>query len=378
MRIVRTASGAAAPAPRLCTPSADGVQPEHPCQWWYWSGQLRAASGRRYGFQLAFFAAEAVRGLLWGQMAHWAVVDLDGGAFRSGSRVWLGAPRRIEGRFALACPGASATGGDGLDHLRLDLGDRSLDLRLRGEQVVPHYDGLRHDYAFGGYTYYYSRPKMRAVGELRRGDIRESACGDVWFDRQYGALSSALLEGWQWFSAHLDDGQQLMIFHFNGAASERFACVVDAAGRTRWLGPDAVRIEPLLRWQSPRSGVDYPCAWRVRTDAHDLEVRTRVRAQEMNGARWLGPVYWEGACDVSGSHRGVAYVELLGSLAASLVRAVQHPTAALALATASGRLARLFPSLRPTFPAEPLTFPGRPRRAAEASEDMSLRSGASS
>ena len=45
----------------LATPSADGVQPEHPSQWWYWSGQLRGASGHRYGFQLAHFTAEAVR-----------------------------------------------------------------------------------------------------------------------------------------------------------------------------------------------------------------------------------------------------------------------------------------------------------------------------
>lgn len=47
-------------------------------------------------------------------------------------------------------------------------------------------------------------------------------------------------------------------------------------------------------------------------------------AQEMNSATWLGPVYWEGACTVTGSHRGVAYVELLGSLAPpALARAVR-------------------------------------------------------
>lgn len=361
MRILRPASGAAsAPDLPLHTPSADGVQPGHPCQWWYWSGQLRGASGRRYGFQLAFFAAEAVRGILWGQMAHWALVDLGRGEFRSGSRVWLGAPRRVEGRFELACPGgAAACGGDGLDRLRLDLGACALDLSVRGAVVVPHYDGRRRDYAFGGYTYYYSRPRMHASGELRRDGARERVVGDVWFDRQYGDLSSALVEGWQWFSAHLDDGQQLMIFRFNRAASERFAAIVDPSGAARWLGPDAVRIEPLARWRSPRSGVDYPCAWRVRTDAHDLEVYTRLRGQEMNGRGWLGPVYWEGACEVSGSHRGAAYVELLGSLAWPLAQAVRHPTAALALATAAGRAAPLVAPLRPTFPEDPaMSAPG--------------------
>ena len=394
---MRTASlssiqGSAAADAALLTPSADGLQPEHPSQWWYWSGQLRGASGRRFGFQIAYFAAEAVRGLLWGQMAHWAVVQLDTDHFASGSRVWLGAPRRIEGRFALQSPGGevSALGGDGRDRLRLALGDLSLDLSAHSRHVVPHYDGHRHDYAFGGYTYYYSRPRMLAVGELRRGGAREPVQGDVWFDRQYGDLSSAMLEGWQWLSLHLDDGSQLMLFRFNREASERFAVLVGPDGRTRWLGPDEVLLEPLAHWHSPRSGVDYPCAWRLRTDAHDLELHTPVRAQEMNGAAWLGPVYWEGACAVSGSHRGVAYVELLGSLAPALARlvrpgrpasalhgllgrALQHPTVTLGLATAAGHVARVFAPLRPTFPegqldrqAPPIVLPraDAPQRVA--------------
>ena len=358
------------PSPRersteaLRTPSADGLQPEHPAQWWYWSGQLRAASGRRYGLQLAYFTAEAVRGLLWGQMAHWGLVQLDSGEFTSGSRVWLGAPRRIEGRFALQTPRgeASAHGGDGRDRLRLALADLSLDLHAHSRRVVSHYEGRRHDYAFGGYTYYYSRPRMLAVGELSRRGARERVEGDLWFDRQYGDLSGAMVEGWQWLSLHLDDGTQLMIFRFNREASERFAVHVGASGRARRLGPDELHVETLARWRSPRSNIDYPCAWRVRTDTHDLEIHTPLRAQEMNGAAWLGPVYWEGACTVSGSHRGLAYVELLGSLAPALARAVrpgqkgplaravQHPVVTLALATMVGHAARAVAPLRPTFP----------------------------
>jgi len=356
----------------LLIPSADGVQPDHPSQWWYWSGQLRGASGRRYGVQAAFFAAEAVRGVLWGQMAHWAVVDLVAAEFRSGSRVWLGAPRRIEGRFELETPACdvSAVGGDGLDRLHLALGDLSLDLTARGEHVVSHYDGGRHDYAFGGYTYYYSRPRMAVRGTLRRGARDEPVTGDLWFDRQFGVLSNALLEGWQWFCLHLDDATQLMIFDFNREPSERFAVVVDADGHVRRLGPDAVRVAVLARWRSPRSGVEYPCAWRIGTATHDLVVRPGTAEQEMNGSGWLGPVYWEGACTVAGSHRGAAYVELLGSLAPALARAarpadasdqphgwlgraLRHPTVTLALATAVGRVARSFAPLRPAFPERP-------------------------
>jgi predicted secreted hydrolase len=349
---------------QLSIPSADGVQPEHPCQWWYWSGQLQGETGRRYGFQTAFFSAEALRGVLWGQMVHWALVDVDAGRFASGSRVWLGAPRRIEGRFALASPGGevSAFGGDGLDRLQLQLGELSLDLHVRGGPVVPHYDGLAHEYAFGGYTYYYSRPRMLGTGQLRRGSLRESVTGEVWFDRQFGELSCALIEGWQWISIHLEAGEQIMLFSFNRELGERFGSVTDA-DRTRWLGPTDIHLEALEHWRSPRSGVEYPCAWQLRTDAHELEVRTGVLAQEMNGRGWLGPIYWEGACEVFGSHRGRAYVELLGSLDGvlagaarparqqRLTRALRHPTIALGLATGVGRASRLLAGLRPSFPA---------------------------
>lgn len=350
--------------PALLLPSADAVQPEQSCQWWYWSGQLRTGSGRGYGFQLAFFAAEAVRGVLWGQMAHWALVDLESGRFRSDSRVWLGAPRRIEGRFALETPRgeASAVGGDGDDRACLRLRDVSLDLRVRGGPVALHYEGHVHDYAFGGHTYYYSRPRMAVTGELCRGSTREAVSGDAWFDRQYGDLTGALVEGWQWLSIHLDDGEQLMVFGWNREASERFASVTDAAGRTRWLGPEEFQLEPRERWRSPRSGIDYPCAWRLRTDAHALEVRARVRDQEMNGSGWLGPVYWEGACEVSGTHRGVAYVELLGSLPPAITgclrrskaatRVLMRPVVALGLATGVGRVASRLAALRPSFPTE--------------------------
>jgi predicted secreted hydrolase len=369
-------------------PSADGVQPEHVCQWWYWSGQLRSEAGRRYGFQVAFFTAEAIRGVLWGQMAHWAIVDLDAGRFTNGSRIWLGAPQRIEGRFTLASPGGevSAVGGDGRDRLRLRSAGLDLDLRASGGPVARHYHGSAHEYAFGGYSYYYSRPRMTAEAILRREHTSESLRGEVWFDRQYGDLSCALAEGWQWLSMHLESGEQLMVFGFNREIGERFTSITDADGATRWLGPDEVWLEPIEHWRSPRSGIEYPCAWRLRTDAHELEIRASLREQEMNGARWWGPVYWEGACEVVGSQRGLAYVELLGSLGDWLARpmrgelagpwlqaALRHPTVTLGLATAVGRVARRLPGMRPGFPGAVADASSQPMRRRAADELLDWR-----
>jgi hypothetical protein len=211
---------------------------------------------------------------------------------------------------------------------------------------------------------------MLARGTVRQGRRHERVTGVLWFDRQFGDLSNALIAGWQWFCAHLDDGTQLMIFDFNRAPSEHLAVLVGRDGHARPLDRDAVQVAATARWRSPRSGVEYPGAWRIRTATHDLVIRPGAAAQEMNGPGWLGPIYWEGACDVSGSHRGVAYVELLGALAPALARAarparpgdeprgwlgraLRHPTVSLAVATAVGRAARRLASLRPAFPLQP-------------------------
>lgn len=345
-------------SPPLRVPAADAVQPDQPCQWWYWSGNLRAASGRRFGFQLAFFAAEAVRGLLWGQMVHFALVDVEAQRFVARSRVWLGAPRRIVDRFALASPGgeAQAWGGGGEDRLVLRGEGSCLDLRASGGPLALHYEGRSHAYAFGGSSYYYSRTAMQARARLHLDGRDEALQGEVWFDRQFGELMPALCEGWQWCSLHLESGEQLMVFGFERTPDERFAAHTDRQGRTRWLRGDAIGLEVVETWRSDATGIAYPAAWRLTTPDHALLVRACPAAQEMAGRRWWGPVYWEGACEVSGSARGQGYVELLGAAAPALARLrarvpalVEHPALGLGLATVVGRASARLASLRPRF-----------------------------
>ena len=80
---------------RVTLPHADGVQAGEVVQWWYWSGHLRTGEGRRFGFQQVHFAAQSP--VLWGQMAHGALVDLQGRRFRRRCRFLLGAPAQLEG-----------------------------------------------------------------------------------------------------------------------------------------------------------------------------------------------------------------------------------------------------------------------------------------
>jgi hypothetical protein len=178
----------------------------------------------------------------------------------------------------------------------------------------------------------------------------------VWFDRQFGQLMPALCEGWQWFSIQLDSGEQLMVFGFERTPAERFAALTDREGRTRWLRGDELGLEVVSTWRSDATGIAYPSAWRLHTPDHALLVRACPAEQEMQARRWWGPVYWEGACEVSGSARGHGYVELLGAAAPLLARVqarvpalVEHPALGLGLATLAARAAGRIAALRPRF-----------------------------
>src|SRR5208283_3503912 len=68
---------------------------EFQTEWWYYTGNLRASDGHRFGFELTFFrqavAAEKVQASSWDvrdvYLAHLALSDLDGGKFYHTERV---------------------------------------------------------------------------------------------------------------------------------------------------------------------------------------------------------------------------------------------------------------------------------------------------
>lgn len=361
----------------LRLPHADSVQPHHSSQWWYWSGRLTAASGESFGLKLSFFTAEAIRGVLWGSMVHVALVDLTTGRCVRTSQQWLGAPRRIEGRFDLASPDGTlrALGGDGRDRLVLEVGGYRVDLALHDErEPLLHYRGGAHAYAFGGYSYQYSRPRMIGDGVLvdPAGNSMPLR-GALWFDRQIGDLTPALYQGWQWFALHLDAGD-LMLFDFNGSPAERFAVWLDAQSSARVFSSAEVRLQALRSWQSPWTGIVYPNAFSLETPLHRLRITPCTADQEMQGRRWIGPAYWEGLCSVSGTHHGTGYAELVGGIAPLLERLrgvprirrwLENPAAALAVVTALGHSCRSLPVLRPSFPTQSESAPDRSVAGAE-------------
>ncbi|QPK64651.1 carotenoid 1,2-hydratase [Methylomonas sp. LL1] len=300
-------------------PEMDAFLPTEQVQWWYWTGHLQAEDGRRFGFEVVFFAFDSFL-FMRDQLVQAAITDVDGQRFSFDEYVEFKLPNRGRNGFDLKSgygDKVTAVGGNGHDRLHAQVGDYLLDIELKATKPpVLHYGGDAHPYRFGGYSYYYSRPKMETSGTLTVGGETLKVSGSSWFDRQYGELYQAILQGWQWFAVELDDNRQIMLFDFKGSDSsvEKSGSITDAAGITVQLNAQDFQVTVLEEWTSPHTGCTYPSGWEVEVRGEKFTVQPLLKDQELRAKHhiWVGPVYWEGACGVGGSVSGKAYVELNG------------------------------------------------------------------
>ncbi|MGZ4958119.1 MAG: lipocalin family protein [Methylomonas sp.] len=300
-------------------PADDAFLPTEQVQWWYWTGHLQSEDGRRFGFEVVFFAFDSFL-FMRDQLVQAAITDVEGQRFVFEEFLELHLPKRIKNGFNLSSGRrnmVTAIGGDGHDSLHAEVGDYVLDIKLDATQTPAlHYGGDAHPYRFGGYTYYYSRPKMETRGTLTIGGETFQVSGNSWFDRQYGELYQAIQQGWQWFAIELDDNRQIMLFDFKGidSAVEKSGSITDAEGRTVTLAAHEFEVTILGEWTSPDTGCTYPSGWEVDVRGEKYTIQPVLKDQELQSQHnlWIGPVYWEGACNVDGAVGGKAYVELNG------------------------------------------------------------------
>jgi predicted secreted hydrolase len=148
--------------------------------------------------------------------------------------------------------------------------------------------------------------------------------GVSWFDHEFGSNQLAAEQaGWDWFSLHLSDGKDLMLYFLrrsDGAIEPASSgTMVDRQGRSRHLSLSAVKIDVLDRWKSPHSGASYPSRWRIRIPDEGLDqlVSPLLPDQELVTTRSTGITYWEGAVEGRGTSESrkvtcLGYVELTG------------------------------------------------------------------
>lgn len=337
---------------RFFFPADHGPHPGFRNEWWYFTGNLKTMEGRRFGYQLTFFRAALLpkpvtRESRWGTnevyLAHFALTDVEGNAFRAAER------------FSRAAIGLAGAGGDplvvhledwtaretGADPwtmlLTAENGTEAVDLTVR-EVLPPVLNGeaglSRKGVTAGNASYYYSVPRMATEGKVRIGGETHTVSGLSWFDREW---STSALEpgqaGWDWFSLHLDDGRSLMFYRLrrkDGSSDPGSSgTIIGADGKGTALAASDVALKVTGRWRSPTTGIDYPARWRLKIPGEglDLEIVPLVAGQELV----VTFRYWEGAViarDVTGrSSGGSGYVELTGYDAKSPDRGGRLPAA---------------------------------------------------
>ena len=324
------------PGRRLVFPDDFGAHPDFRTEWWYATGWLKRAGGRPLGFQITFFRVRtgigesnasrfAPRQLM---LAHAAIADPELGRLRHSERaarvgfghagftlgrseVWIGDWRLTQQENSHGNRYQARVHGE----------DFSYDLALEASAppLLNGRDGFSSKAADPRHaSYYYSRPQLAVSGSVSLQGRAEAVSGHAWLDHEW---SSELLpdgaQGWDWVGINLADGSALMAFRLRDTSGNPQW----AAGSLRSTGkidqiftPQEVNFSPLRRWRSPRTGIEYPVAWRLNISERTFELIPLLDDQELDSRRSVGTVYWEGAIHVSenGQPAGEGYLELAG------------------------------------------------------------------
>jgi predicted secreted hydrolase len=329
----------AQPGWRYEFPRDHHLHPDFKTEWWYFTGNLADASGRRFGYQLTFFR-QGIRPLAQRSLdlsrfvvvdlkfAHFTVTDSAGQQFHFEQKTSRGAFAEAgfgDGdRLAWLDSWDLRMDADGVFRLRAEGNDAAIDLRLTSRKdPVIHGDGGISQKASGpGHaSHYYSLTRLTTEGELRVDGKPFSVTGDSWFDHEWATNQLAPEQvGWDWLSVHFNDGTELMLYRMrleNGSADPSSSgTFVAANGATTHLPAPTFEMAPIAWWTSNATKARYPIGWQV--DLPEMKLRFTVRAVLENQELALLPLaYWEGAVDIVGTRDGKAtkgrgYLELTG------------------------------------------------------------------
>ena len=321
-------------------PEDHGPHPSFRNEWWYFTGNLNAAGGRHFGYQLTVFRTAlspidggALRSSRWASsqvyMGNFALTDVDSGQFHASDRFE---------RQALDLAGAAASPFQvWIDDWRIrSIGAETFPVRLhaRDHQVsidlvldqgmAPVLEGDRglsqKGPEAGQASYYYSLPRMPTRGEIEIAGQAYRAEGFSWMDREWSTSSLGKEQvGWDWFALQFSEESSLMYYQLRGPTGEpgpwSAGIWIDKEGRTSSLSKEDVDLQISSWWASPIDQRRYPGRWRLRISrlGLDVEVTPFLANQELN----LAVRYWEGAVRVSGRSaggriEGVGYAELTG------------------------------------------------------------------
>lgn len=324
-------------------PRDHGSHDEFQTEWWYFTGHLQEANGRRFGYELTFFRRGIDSPHVWSNpskwsmrhiyLAHFALTDEHSDQFRVAEKM---------SRAGIHKAGARA---DVLDvwidqwnvksispdhrqfHLQAKAEEFSVDLIAESQKSpVVHgssgvsYKGPQPDQT----SHYYSLTRLSTTGSVEVGDAIMNVEGVSWMDHEFGSGELAEnLVGWDWFSLQLDNDHEIMAYglrradgSFDPASS---GTLVLPDGSSKALSLNDLQISVNKHWTSTVSGAQYPHQWTFSVPDEQIELMLfpRMSHQELVTTGSTGVTYWEGAVEVTGQWKGQdihgrGYVELTG------------------------------------------------------------------
>ena len=306
--------------------------PDFRTEWWYYTGNVHARDGRRYGFELVFFRQGQRRGpsdnpSAWRvddlYLAHLALTDIGGKRFRyykrlnragpgiagvsfDESRIWNGNwESKWDKNFGAQT--LSAVAEDVRFTFRLSPGKPPI---INGENGIS-----QKAEGAGKASYYVSFPRLAVDGVLNGVTVTGTAWMDhEWFTHQLESFQA----GWDWFSVQLEDHTEFMLFqlrHLDGSIDPYSSgTYIDRDGRATHLKHSDFQLQPLEFWISPTTHTRYPIRWRISIPSLKitLECAAVIPDQELASEDAASPAYWEGAVTYTGSASGVGYLEMTG------------------------------------------------------------------
>lgn len=315
------------PGREFAFPEDHGPHPGFRIEWWYITANLKDEQGQNFGVQWTLFR-NGLRagsqgsgwndGTIW--MGHAAVTSATqhyaaeryarGGIDQAGVKLapfsaWID-DWKLHSTSTTTDPLADmqlqAKGPQFAYQLRLT---SSKPLVLQGTQ------GFSQKSEQGQASYYYSQPYFQAKGELTIAGKRYQVSGPAWLDREWSSQPlTANQTGWDWFSVHLDSGDELMLYRMRQKQGEPYltGTWIGADGSTQLLSAKDISLSPLANTRV--AGHDMPTRWSVKVPGKGVEIITEA----LNPKAWmdLQIPYWEGPITLSGSHKGVGYLEMTG------------------------------------------------------------------
>jgi predicted secreted hydrolase len=331
-------------------PRDHAAHPDKKIEWWYYTGNVKAADGRRFGFQITFFrigidyaptnpSKWAVRDLY---MTHLAVSDAAGQRYRFAEKLSRGGPGLAgaesdryytwndDWRATLVGNREPGAGNRPQHTLVASSPQAGIDLVLdEGKPPVIHgINGINQKGARpGNASHYYSLTRMPTKGTLQIDGEKFQVSGETWMDHEF---STSFLEpeqrGWDWLSIQLSDNRELMLYvmrRADGTHDPRSSgTLVDANGKSTHLSDKDFTLTPGRATFTSKNGAVYPIEWTAAVPAHDitLQITTPLEDQELSLIQSTGVAYWEGMIDVTGQTgkagrqvvRGTGYLEMTG------------------------------------------------------------------